>query len=637
MERDFNAFFEVEIRAVAGGLGWAPSTLDPFDIWARALEALCAPATAGPAIAAMRQLYRALLGPPPARDPRDVAELVARDPLADWLAPAPGFALPETRFATRALRYLSVAPSDRRFAKLFWQYQRVRSITFRHLVEEPGTAGLDWFRRHFDRIFALNRTLWPVDFHIALELESGDVNLDSFEVRKGPPARWAEVREDVRRLARAARDHRVPAGQRPPEVGLVLHFLKEREIRGEHRLHADPRQRSHSCRFGAWSKARQDQARAIATALRHNPELLLVLRGIDMASVELAVPNWPFVPIFEIVRRASNEASALLKRRWPEAGIKPLRTTVHAGEDFRRLSEGLRRIHELIEFGLIQAGDRIGHGIALGESPKRWARGAHEVAQPMEERLDDLLWELDRYRHAHLPLDARRLEFVRAASLRLGGEIYGEGSVTVETLLAARSLRHDGEWLRGVGYPFTRRSRSETGAAALAHRHLTDPEVFERGQRPERVRVDDAEVAMLRAAGAWLRREVGRLEITVESNPSSNLLIGDFVDISAHPVFRMAPLRGREPRGGPPVLLSINDDDPITFATRLADEFAYVYFALLRSGVSAHDALAWIDAIRANGMRSKFTLPASRAAEGRGQHVWLDRVINPRARRARRA
>lgn len=98
----------------------------------------------------------------------------------------------------------------------------------------------------------------------------------------------------------------------------------------------------------------------------------------------------------------------------------------------------------------------------------------------------------------------------------------------------------------------------------LVFRHLTDSSVFERGQRPERVKVDKTEIDMLRAAGRWLRMGIARLEITVESNPSSNLLIGDFVDSSVHPAFRLQPLRGREPRGGAAVLMSVNDDDPLT-------------------------------------------------------------------------
>lgn len=49
------------------------------------------------------------------------------------------------------------------------------------------------------------------------------------------------------------------------------------------------------------------------------------------------------------------------------------------------------------------------------------------------------------------------------------------------------------------------------------------------------------EVAMLQAAQRFLRRELSRLEITVESNPSSNLLIGNFESLDEIPTFRLIP------------------------------------------------------------------------------------------------
>jgi adenosine deaminase len=118
---------------------------------------------------------------------------------------------------------------------------------------------------------------------------------------------------------------------------------------------------------------------------------------------------------------------------------------------------------------------------------------------------------------------------------------------------------------------------------------------------------------MLRKAQLSLRRELARLEITVETNPSSNLLIGDFREIDEHPLFQLQPLDERKGDSNTNVLLSINTDDPITFATRLSDEYAYIYFALLRAGVSSRDALAWLERIRETSWRSRFTLEASRS------------------------
>src|SRR5262249_45103508 len=142
------------------------------------------------------------------------------------------------------------------------------------------------------------------------------------------------------------------------------------------------------------------------------------------------------------------------RSRW-EAG--PVRATVHAGEDFRRLVEGLRRIHEPIEFGMIELGDRLGHAVALGEDPDRWLSAARVVVQPAEERLDDLLWERDRYRRREIGVETGRLEHVRGEAIDLARYIYdSDERFDLDDLLAARRLRHDPAALAHVGYPFFR-------------------------------------------------------------------------------------------------------------------------------------------------------------------------------------
>jgi adenosine deaminase len=113
---------------------------------------------------------------------------------------------------------------------------------------------------------------------------------------------------------------------------------------------------------------------------------------------------------------------------------------------------------------------------------------------------------------------------------------------------------------------------------------------------------------MLKATQLWLRNLLARQEISIEGNPSSNLLIGDHVAAENLPLFKLCQ---RDPGGGADLCVSISSDDPVTFATRLADEYAYSYFALLRSGLSATEALAWLRKRCQEGWNSRFTLEAS--------------------------
>ena len=202
---------------------------------------------------------------------------------------------------------------------------------------------------------------------------------------------------------------------------LVLHFVKERGTSGIGPRHrADPRQRAFGCRYGAYFHRRHREALAIEGALQRMPQLLTVLRGLDVCSVELSVPHWVFFPLLQRLRAASARVACRLPGRVPE-----LRLTPHVGEDFRHLTEGLRRVHEPIEFGVLRSGDRLGHAIALGEDVARWADAHPRVAVPAEERLDDLLWELTAVRERALPTDAGRLEAVRASITSLARFIFG--------------------------------------------------------------------------------------------------------------------------------------------------------------------------------------------------------------------
>jgi hypothetical protein len=611
--RGFGDFLGEDLHAIARRAGWAFGADAARREYLSVLFALEGGRTIERSPPLLAALYRGLAGPatPGMRG-------AGMDPLSAF-APRQGYStLPETAFAARALRYVATARDDDHFAQTFWQYERLRGLAYRHLTQEVGIGGLDWFTRHFQRISALRGSLSATLASSALELQSRDLHLAALEVRTSPWASWAGLLAEIRSLAAQTADFAPRPGHARPEIALVLHFLKERVAASTGRLHGDPEDPVFGCRYGRWAHQRDRERMAVTQLLEHRPETLAILRGIDFANVELAIPTWPTVPIVARLRRASVAAAAVLRRRKPSWGVPALRVTYHAGEDYRRLPEGLRRMHELIEFRVLGAGDRIGHGLALGESPARWASTARRVAQPREERLDDLLWELDRYGAGDLAPGAPRHAFVRHQASLLARAIYGGSNDApvpdVDLLAEARRLRHDPRVLERLGFPFLCGGRPAhigplDAASALVLRYLTDARVFERGRQPIEIDVSEGEITMLDEAQRFLRGVVSALEITLESNPSSNLLIGNFRDVAEHPALRLSPLPGATARGGPSVLLSVNVDDPVTFASRLADEYAHLYFALLRGGAGSREALAWLDGVRENGFRSRFTLP----------------------------
>ncbi|HWK88612.1 MAG TPA: hypothetical protein VNP72_01405 [Longimicrobium sp.] len=596
-------------------------------------------------------VYRNWVAPPPPVSQR-YADVAAADPLAGWLAPA-GSATPETRFATRALGYLAGRADDGAFTTLFWQYQRVRVLTYLYLVEERGTAGLEWFSRHYQRISGLREPYDDFLFEAAFATEGRGVALRSLEGRTSPPDEWGEVRDMAREIARNALRMCPSSGSARPEVGLVLHFIKERQFTagGREWDHADPAQPVYRCRFGRWFAGRLRQADAIARALERHPELLCIIRGVDVANVELAVPSWAVAPLIRATRRASHEAAAECGRRWPGWEVEPLRATWHAGEDFTRLAQGLRAIHEPIEAGAIWSADRLGHAFALGLRPGPWAEAAGTVPQAAEDRLDDLLWEWDRYAAGDIPPQAGRLMAIEREIERLASHVYAVRDHTVPTFARARRLRLQPGILRELDYlgPGWRRHRmlrldghADDGVArrpapdlggeaeqarGLFRTYLRDAGTHARGREIVRVEADATELIFLEAAQRWLAGHLEALSITVETNPSSNLLIADFADLREHPAFRLEPLHADDPEALG-VAITINSDNPLTFATSLGDEFTYMYAGLRRAGVTGGAALGWLDRVREAAWRARFTLPSS------AEPAILDRIAG--ARNARR-
>ena len=144
----------------------------------------------------------------------------------------------------------------------------------------------------------------------------------------------------------------------------------------------------------------------------------------------------------------------------------------------------------------------------------------------------------------------------------------------------------------------------ESPAQKLLRKYLTDKSVLRKGQEPVRVETKPSEVEFLTEAREWLYRTLGKWEVTIEANPSSNLVIAAFPTLEDHPLFRLAPLKLSEPHFS----VSINTDNPLVFSTCLADEYAYLYAAMLRSHVPSADALAWLARAKKAGWQSRFTL-----------------------------
>ena len=641
-----------------------------------------------------RTVYRSLIRPSPflwnraeerrrlraRRRPENREEVFNNDPVArvvGWHG-ATGSS-PETRFVGEALRHMEGHKDDGDFARIFWQVIRVRCLLYRHLVQRPLTPGLQWFVRFYSRIKHVRRQLpGDVSVQAAIGRTTDGRGLRSLEVRVGTEdnqsvcldriktvqaaidrtadgrsLRSLEVRvgtEDNQSdcLDRLKRANEAPAAA-AVECGVVFHFSRDRgggwrdgrphahgldwsypAVRHEQRLGTSPELGNPSgFRFARFYLQQRREAQALVGVLRGFPLALRTFRGIDLCTDEAGVPIWVMAPLMRWVREAGQAAAALLRDRGIES-VPPLRTTVHAGEDFVHLLTGLRRLDEAIRHLGLEEGDRIGHGMALGLDPTTWFGRIGRVVQTREERLLDLVWEWNFYAKSHADVGSGRLSYLRSNIARLGEQVFGGtvgGTVTPEELVHLIRALHCERELKGQGFP-AGSGRGTAGTAGIQYAqeqkepwrrllrgYLRSPQVWRKGRIPETITLRDLphELEALHSLQGALRREVGTRGLTVEVNPSSNLLIGDLGQLEDHPIWRLRPLQPVDDI--PRLSVCVGSDDPLTFATTLPHEYQLLFDTIVMDGRSHEDAMSWLDDVREAGLRARFTLPRRRTKE----------------------
>jgi hypothetical protein len=557
-------------------------------------------------------------------DPRRLGMVQWDDPVSEFFAPlGHRRPTPEMRFVGAGLEYLETGVDDTTFAQVFWQTLRIRTLFYRHIVQRPMTPGLQWFIRFYGRISPVRGPLEPLMFASAEEVGGIRRGLRSLEVRTSPDRNETGLLryvEGFERFAKRARRRARRAGAHPCEYGLVLHFTKDRgggSLQGYpgaygEGSHAAPHANASGYRFGtSFFPAKLREAQSFAWVLRSFPLSLQVLRGLDVCTDELGVPTWVLLPVIRHVQEAGMLASRLLRQEL-SLNVPPLRTTVHVGEDFVHLLSGLRRVDEAIRYVGLREGDRIGHAVALGVDPREWSGRGGLIPVTSEERLLDLAWEWNWYARGDAAAPGGRLPRLEREIFRLAGLVFGPRRL-LEAHLQLDALAddlHDPDRLGEAGFPdgpipLPGRCRRDPGLGLLVA-YLTSPGIFRRGREIEWVD-PAADGETLVAIQAGLRRKVADLGITVEVNPSSNLLIGDLQDLRRHPLWRLRP-----PQGGdnlPPVSVCIGSDDPVTFATRLPEEYQLLQDALVSSGLGEEESRVWLERTRASGMETRFTLP----------------------------
>lgn len=344
----------------------------------------------------------------------------------------------------------------------------------------------------------------------------------------------------------------------------------------------------------------EERLRPLLDYLADNPEVAQLFVGIDAVGDELDAEPRDFVDAYSMVR-------GFQPRGRPKHDAPLLRLAYHAGEDFRDLLTGLRRIGEAVRLLDLGPNDRLGHGLALSWPTAHFYDRRPESYPRVGEHVLDLVWAWQavcdpsvgtegqmRHRHtieAHLrAVLGPRVDAAHCAQLSRVAHS-PSGRPKTMALLAA------------LGLDMARASESWPLAIDGEWRSL----------------VDDLQ----RVVHAWVAKQ----NVVVEINPTSNLLVGGFASYAELPYLRLNSLGIDFPRDRPNLRIVCGSDDPGLIATTLIEEFANLERGLIDGGVDPACAASWVERVRAAGFR--YSLIPANAPRGDALHGLLNRVLDP--------
>ncbi len=490
------------------------------------------------------------------------------------------------RIALRELLRAIPTQSNERQIKLLrafcLQLIRVRVLLHQQLTVDRTEPGLNPFRETSARAKAVSRS----------QAETGHSELDVYveEVRIAPPPNGGKLVKDWAK-GQAKR------GNKGPERRLVIHFSRSSTTRqGASNIAA-----GHSPWPNLYRENAQKHEHRLQNDLHTHPELLSFVRGLDLAGSELEGPLFLFAPT---LRRLRATSEAIMALRHPPEGGSPFGMTVHCGEDFRHIASGLRAVHETIAYGVVRFGDRLGHALALGCDVQRWAKRRGHAIQPRLERLLDIEWMLDCAQHWPLNVSGATLHRLQAEAKEHRAHIWNTNHSDLPALWTW--LKPNEQDIAPWEHLLTEPANPASNDNESRFSALLDATTWANAE--ERIEVAaHTEADLLVEIQRALGNEVAALQLIIEVNPTSNLLVADLDNPLDQPMFHLRPV---DPNAKNAQRIAISADDPLQFATHLDDEMAYAWAGMtVMGGVSPAYARQWLEEAAANALAGVFGGP----------------------------
>lgn len=422
--------------------------------------------------------------------------------------------------------------------------------------------------------------------------------------------------------------HLMPNTVPPHRIGIIYHLIKHGEDYEQGSCFARKDDTSEIDIYKKFSFGRaRFQYAAVTSAICDVrdlcPAVSRLIVGIDAASLEIPTEPWVFAPAFTEARRRN----AILSYEGKISENKALLgVTYHVGEDFRHPLSGLRHVDEAIRYLKMRVGDRIGHGLVLGIDINRWFRLHGLIAVSRIEWMENCLWLWSIISKEAAPSTiSKHFKYVENQIMKSAHEIYGSlDGVTIESLYQSYvNKTRPIEYIQSIAVSHQHDCKGDidcfrsSDSKKLFHCILDRENIsswteewlslsyhcsYYKTKMDEPILIIPApeQIELTISLQQYLREKIANLGLVVESNPSSNSVIGEMDGVLQHPV---GDLRNNDLDS---VMASINTDDPSVFNASVANEHAQIYYSLRHRGNSIEKSLSMVDELREIGLRTSF-------------------------------
>ena len=459
-------------------------------------------------------------------------------------------------------KYLKRQLKDKRVAHLVYLYERIKTEYRKELLYTNRKTGLTNFKNYNSRKEAFSRQDERLmDARDRYGIQTGIE--DEIHYVEGRVCVGAEEYLHKLRYNRSINtDERLYIKDDCDRLSIVYHLLKERDFKGQNRYRKVQR--------AEWKK---EMSKAVATILKPGNFYM----GIDFAGSEVYTrPE----TVAHLVRYA---------RAW---GVNNV--TLHAGEDFFDIVDGLRAIDEAVLFFEFGEGQRIGHALALGLNAHTfYTRNGHELVLPRQYLLDNIVWLVMKSKAYRITGYGGVINSLIDCAKKLYGKVGYSGPFDVCKYYRSMSLRsddvmeicdeqdfeNDTPWRSTIllGGKEIDELRSDGDVIRWRDEYLLNTKIYSRGNEPELLVITAEYEKLVRAVQLKLRKAIEGKKIVAESNPTSNVLISNIEGYIEHPMFI---LRRPESHTGSQFEIGLGTDDKGILATSIDNEYALIGAAM---------------------------------------------------------